>query len=149
MKKLHLGCGTDIKKDYINIDKKKYKDIDLVLDIGNEKFPFKDNTVDHVLAKNFIEHLDTKETNYLLEELYRICKPNANIHFEAPYFTSPDSCRPHHKQRISESYFVDYEILDPKICKSLDHKFYFKINSSIINDINGNPIVIFDMEIIK
>jgi len=126
---LQLGCGKNKKEGFINID--RAGDVDLILDVGSQRFPFENNSVDYVVAYDFIEHLDTEQTDYLLDELYRICKPDAIIEFTAPYYTSPVSCRVWHKQRISETYFADYEAIDENKCHSLDHKFYFKIDSEV------------------
>jgi len=145
--KLHLGCGRDIKKGFINIDRVKSKGIDFVVNIGKEKLPFEDNSVDFVLANHFIEHVDADETTFMLDELYRVCKPKAIIEFTAPHYLSPTSCRPWHKQRISETYFADYEVTD-KIC-SLDHKFYFKVKSwtEYLND--SPEIIHFELAVMK
>lgn len=145
--KLHIGCGREIKKGFVNIDRTKSKGINLVLNVGKEKLPFEDSSVDFVLANHFIEHLDTDETTFMLDELYRVCKLNAIIEFVAPHYLSPTSCRPWHKQRISETYFNDYEIMD-KIC-SLDHKFYFKVKSWT-KCLNGFPDTVhFELEVKK
>jgi len=145
--KLHIGCGRDIKKGFINIDRIQAKGIDVVLNVGSEKFSYDDNTIDYVLANHFIEHLDTDETTFMLDELYRICKAGAIVDFSAPHFLSQTSCRPWHKQRISETYFDDYEVME-KIC-SLDHKFYFKVKSRT-ECLNGFPeTIFFKLEVVK
>jgi hypothetical protein len=43
-KKLHLGCGTNIKKDWINLDFVKLKGVEVVHDLNKFPYPFKDNT---------------------------------------------------------------------------------------------------------
>ena len=43
MKKLNLGCGTDIKKGYINLDVAKLDGVDVVHDINRLPLPFKEN----------------------------------------------------------------------------------------------------------
>jgi len=147
--KLHLGCGLDAKEGYINIDKIGSYGVDLVLDVGKEEFPYDDSSIDEVVATHFIEHLDGEEVVHLMDELYRICKNDAIILFTAPYFTSPTSCRPFHKQMISETYFADFEVLDPNKCKSLDHRFYFHINAFKELDDEENLIVIFKLRVVK
>lgn len=124
--RLNLGCGRDVKEGFINIDKEKYEEIDILCNLGHEKLPFGDNSVDYVYAKSFIEHLDTYEMAFLLEELYRVCKHGAFIEFIVPHYLSPSSCRVFHKQRISEGYFNDYDV--NKTHSSLEGKKYFKIS---------------------
>ena len=124
--KLHLGCGRDIKEGFVNIDRTNHEGVDVVCNIGHEPLPFKDNSIDYVYANAFIEHLDTDEMAFLLDELYRVCKHGAIIEFVAPHYLSPSSCRVWHKQRISEGYFKDYDAYSN--ISSLDAKRYFKIS---------------------
>lgn len=125
-KKLNLGCGKDIKEGFINVDKEEYKGVDIVCRLGHKKLPLENNSVDYAYAKSLIEHLDTYEIAFLLNELYRVCKNGAIIEFTAPHYLSPSSCRVFHKQRISEGFFNDYEI--NKTHSSLEGKNYFKIS---------------------
>ena len=46
-------------------------------DIGSGPLPFEDNSVDIVYSKSFLEHLPNPEP--ILEECYRILKPNGRI----------------------------------------------------------------------
>lgn len=149
MRKLHIGCGRDIKEGFINIDRIPLEGIGLVLNVGKERFPYEDNSVDYVLATHFIEHLDTEETDLFLTELHRICKPHSIIEFTAPHYLSPTSCRPFHKQRISETYFVDYEVMDESKVHSLDHKFFFKVESRTEYKCNLPETIYFKLEVIK
>ncbi|HWR27651.1 MAG TPA: methyltransferase domain-containing protein [Candidatus Thermoplasmatota archaeon] len=126
MVKLHLGCGRDIKEGFVNIDHFKGEGVDVVCNLGHEKLPFDDNTIDVVYANSFIEHLDCYETDFLLDELYRVCKPEAIIEFISPHYLAPASSRVWHKQRISEGYFNEYAYDSDRM--SLDSKPYFKIS---------------------
>jgi predicted SAM-dependent methyltransferase len=124
--KINLGCGKAIRSDCLNIDRQFAKGVDIVCDIGKERLPFDDNTIEKVYSTSFIEHLSTEEMAYLCEELYRVCKPNAEIMHIAPYYLSPSSCRVWHKQRVSEGFFDDYNA--DSDYESLDTKKYFKID---------------------
>lgn len=48
--KLNLGCGTDIRKGWINLDIAKLDGIDVIHDVNNVPLPFEDNTFDYVLC---------------------------------------------------------------------------------------------------
>jgi len=126
MVKLHIGCGRDIKEGFVNIDRVKGDGVDVVCNLGHQRLPFEDNTVDNVYANSFIEHLDCDETDFLLDELHRVCKSGAVIEFISPHYLAPASSRVWHKQRISEGYFNDYSADSDR--RSLDAKPYFKIS---------------------
>jgi len=84
MKKLNFGCGTDIKKGYLNVDIQKGKGIDLSFGFNKFPYPLKDNTFDYVLVDNVLEHLD--DIDKIMMELRRICKNNAIIYIRVPYW---------------------------------------------------------------
>ena len=76
MEKLNVGCGTDYKEGWVNLDfNKKFKH-DVYFDLStiykDKKMPFKDNTFDLIILYHVIEHLP--EPLPILRELYRICK---------------------------------------------------------------------------
>lgn len=83
-KKLHIGCGKDIKKGYINLDIAKLPGIDVVHDLNTFPYPFKDNTFYEILANSVIEHVD--DVIKVVTELHRISKPNAVMKIRVPYF---------------------------------------------------------------
>ena len=81
--KLNLGCGNDIKKGYINIDKyPKNKDV-MKLDLDNIPFPFKDNSIDCIYMEDTFEHLNINRFDFM-RELHRILKPDGIIKIIVP-----------------------------------------------------------------
>jgi predicted SAM-dependent methyltransferase len=85
-KKLNLGCGTDIKEGYINLDSLRLPGVDVIHNLNKYPYPFKDNTFDEVEANMILEHLD--DWLRCMKELRRICKPNAVINLRVPFFPS-------------------------------------------------------------
>lgn len=79
--KLNLGCGRDIKKGYINVDKLENPDVKHDLDVY--PFPFKKNSVDFILASHILEHL--KEPLDFLEESQRILKRRGKMKIRVPH----------------------------------------------------------------
>ena len=59
MKKLNLGSGEDIKKDYVNLDAVKLKGVDIVYNLNKYPWPLKDNEFDFIYCNNVLEHLDS------------------------------------------------------------------------------------------
>ncbi|MFA5410929.1 MAG: methyltransferase domain-containing protein [Candidatus Omnitrophota bacterium] len=71
--KLHLGCGHNIKKGFINVDIDK--SADLTLDL-RERFPFLTGSCSLIYSEHFLEHLDYPgQAIFFLKECYRILKP--------------------------------------------------------------------------
>ena len=130
MVKLNLGCGGRKLHGYINIDYSSDVNPDVVCHLGHEKLPFKDNSVDYVFSSHFFEHLDTNETIFLLDELYRVCKNGAIIEAICPHQMSPVSSHIEHKQSISECFFDSYRAGKDTPADGHSQE-YFKIDYSL------------------
>jgi predicted SAM-dependent methyltransferase len=117
MKKLHLGCGTDYKKGYINVDINKKVKTDIIHDLEKYPYPFKDNEFDKIIMKHVLEHLnDTVKT---LKELERIINKKGIIKIEVPYYKNKGAFRdPTHKRFFTEDMFPEYFNEDFKIIKN-------------------------------
>jgi len=85
MNKLNLGCGKDIKKGYINLDRVPLKGVDVIHNLEKVPFPFENNYFDEIYASYSLENINN-DFIQLMEEIYRICKKNASIKIKAPYF---------------------------------------------------------------
>jgi len=72
MKKLNLGCGLRHQKDFINIDNRPEVKPDLLCDVLMG-LPFDDNSVEYVLANDFLEHIPIGQSVVrVIEEIYRV-----------------------------------------------------------------------------
>lgn len=85
MRKLNFGCGPDIKQGWDNVDIQKNPKITKSFDFNKFPYPLKENHYDYVLMKQILSYLKPKK---VLHELHRICKPNAVIIIEVPYYNS-------------------------------------------------------------
>lgn len=103
--RLDLGCGEFKKKGYIGIDLMDFsalypKGEFIQWDLSRGMPPkIKDNSVDKIYAGNFLEHLGSslvKEGKgyaikdgliFMLEEIYRVCRDNAEVKVNVPHFT--------------------------------------------------------------
>ena len=83
--KLHLGCGNDRRKGYLNCDLSKEINPDKILDL-EKNLPFKKDSVDEVLANHVFEHI----TNFtqLMHELHRVCVNGAKIKIKTPFYSA-------------------------------------------------------------
>ena len=84
--KLNLGCGQSKKKGYINIDSSKQVNPDKVIDLEKARLPFKDNSVDEIIAEHVLEHINNFTP--LMHEMYRVCKNNSIIKIKTPFYSS-------------------------------------------------------------
>ncbi len=82
--KLHLGCGFNKKRGYVNCDISKDVNPDLVLNL-EKRLPFKSNSIDEIIAEHVFEHVENFVS--LMSEIYRVSKPNAKIYIKVPYFS--------------------------------------------------------------
>lgn len=111
-----MGCGTDIRSDYVNLDVAQLPGVDVVHDLTIYPWPFDTDTFEEIELINVLEHLaDTVKT---IEELHRIARPGAKIIIRVPFWNSPDMfADPTHKRFFSEK---TLRFFDPKFpeCKS-------------------------------
>lgn len=85
--KLNLGCGNKKIDDFINVDKYQLFKPDVVCDLELCPWPFKDNSIDIIIAHHVMEHLGQTAHQFMdiLAELYRICKPDATMEIFVPH----------------------------------------------------------------
>jgi predicted SAM-dependent methyltransferase len=84
--KLNIGCGTDYKEGWINIDNNSDDNIeklDLNWDLRNP-LPFEDNSVDFIFNEHFFEHLTVEEAQPIMKDLKRVLKPGGVMRIAMP-----------------------------------------------------------------
>lgn len=97
MRRLNLGCGKDIRQGYVNLDVARIPGVDVVHDVKKTPWPFKESEFDEVLCRHVLEHME--DLMPVLEELFRIAKPDGRIVVHVPYFASPGAfADPTHKR---------------------------------------------------
>ena len=74
--KLNLGCGYRHMEGFVNIDNREECKPDLCIDIIETGLPFDDDSVDYVFAQDFLEHIPSEYVVSLIEEIYRVLKPD-------------------------------------------------------------------------
>lgn len=96
--KLDLGCGMRKAGGWIGFDIRKFDGVDYVLDIGKDKFPLKDNSIDEAKAIHVFEHLNADSLFHCIDECFRVIKPTGFLHIEVPIFgTRAWNIHPDHK----------------------------------------------------
>jgi len=122
--KLHLGCGNDYKKGYINCDISQEVNPDKIVDL-EKKLPFEDNSVDEIYSRHTFEHVEN--FMQLMEEIYRICKNNAKLKIIVPYFAHPGAFQdPTHKRFFTCKTFGYFDSNNP-------FSYYSNVKFKVIN----------------
>jgi len=106
-KKINLGGGADNIEGYLNIDRVELPTVDIVADLESG-IPLEPNSVAEVRAVNILEHLSN--TVFIMEEIHRVCKPNARVVIKVPYFKSTAAFKdPTHCSFFSERTFEYFD----------------------------------------
>lgn len=129
--KIQLGGGEIKLEGYTNIDILALLSVDIVHDL-NTGIPLEDNSVEEVYADNCLEHL--KDTCFIMEEIYRVCKPGAKVFIAVPYAQGDGAFKdPTHVAFFTENTFKyfdkrsnlpDYQLKCDFRVKKLWYKFY-------------------------
>ena len=108
-KGLHMGCGSKILADYVNVDLVEADGVDLAWDLS-ESIPFPDDSFSKVLSVDFIEHIPPDRTIRLMNEVYRVLEPGGVFHVhvpESPGITASQD--PTHRSQWHERTFGYFE----------------------------------------
>lgn len=103
-KVLNLGAGGLPIDGATNLDRVELDGINVVHDL-KDGLPFDDNSFDLIVAFNVLEHFTYEKFEFILQEMYRVSKPNSLIKIQVPYFSSDANF------------------------STLDHKIYFAYNT--------------------
>jgi len=119
--KLDIGCGSKKTKGSIGLDIVKHKNVDIVHDLTKFPYPIKDDEFDVVIADNILEHIESNKKFFkLMEEIYRILKPNGLFKIYVPYFKGIHVLStPEHTRFFSISTFDYFD--NSKIVKNTGH----------------------------
>ncbi len=94
---LNIGCGFDVDPQFTNSDKQLAGGADVLWDLEHTPSPFMANTFQLIVASHVLEH--TYKLMPLMDEIYRILKPNGHLIIFVPYFmthaaiANPEHCR--------------------------------------------------------
>jgi|SRR3989344_2674371 len=125
MSKLNLGCGTDIRNGYINVDIERLPGVNKVVNLNKYPWPFEDNFFDEINADQVLEHLDNQVKS--LQEIWRISKNGAKVHIGVPHYASPgawtDLTHKHPFGWMSLDYMAANKIHRHSVGKKLSYEY--------------------------
>ncbi len=108
--KLDLGCGKNKKEGFTGVDQYQMPGVDVVCNLGTDKWPFEDDCAEEVHCAHFLEHLtnlnDKWERVHFFNELHRVMKTGAKCSLVLPHWSSNRFYGdPTHKEPFSEMGF--------------------------------------------
>jgi len=85
--KINLGCGGQALPGFVNIDVSDISQANLKHDLMNFPWPFEDSSVDHIVAKDILEHVGTTPMDFInvLKEMYRVSSNGAAWEVQFPH----------------------------------------------------------------
>lgn len=108
--RLNLGAGDDIRSGWVNTDLAPLEGIDVVHDLNVYPWPWPNDSVQEIVARDLLEHLD--DFLKAMEELHRILAPGGVVRIKVPYWNA--WCRhadPTHKRGFHE---LTFQFFDPR-----------------------------------
>jgi len=88
--KLNLGCGAQKIPGFVNVDNVASLQPDQVVDLSQFPWPWDDDSVDHIVAKDILEHIgkDSEDFIRVLKEMYRITTNTSAWEVQFPHHRS-------------------------------------------------------------
>lgn len=116
--KIDLGCGENKHgEDFIGVDFRKMKGVDVVWDLEVFPFPFPNECASLVVASHVLEHIQPHRGLFMsfMDEVWRIMKYGGEFAFVVPYAGSPGYWQdPTHVNPINRATLSYFDPLDPK-----------------------------------
>lgn len=82
--KLNLGCGSDVRDGFLNVDfRKTHPDVHVV-DLSRLPWPWTNGSIDEILMLDFLEHFPYAQTIPILFECYRILNDDGTVVVQVP-----------------------------------------------------------------
>lgn len=106
--RLHLGCGTNHRAGWTNVDCQARLNPDFVCDLSQPRWPWLSNSIENIYCNHLFEHLPN--TVAVMTECHRILKPGGELEVIVPfagnlnYFQDPTHVRPWTDRTVN--YFI-------------------------------------------
>jgi len=126
--KLDIGCGNAKQKGFMGMDKRDIPGVDIIHDLEVFPYPFDDGVFPAIHGHHIMEHVKPWFMNDIMNELWRIAKPDATLFFALPfagtmsYWQDPthcNGCTDMTFRYYTPSHFL-YDVYRPKPWKLVD-----------------------------
>lgn len=95
--RLDVGCGIHKQKGFIGMDQINHECVDIVHDVQVFPWPIPDDICLQIVMSHLWEHIEPKYRFQLMDELWRVCRHDAQLFLSAPYAGSPlEAAHPAH-----------------------------------------------------
>ena len=132
LRRLNLGCGKNIKKDWVNLDCVGLPGVDIVYDIEKLPLPFENEECDEIRFDNIFEYIEYRS---VLKDLYRILKTGGQLRIRVPHFTSRNNyVDPTHKKCFSIETF-EFFVVESQASEDKDYYFCFHFSKIVYKKI--------------
>lgn len=122
-RKVNLGCGRSKLNGYINVDFDPSCSPDILHDL-NKGLPFDSNSVDEIVADDFLEHC--KDFVSMMNEIARVLKVGGKLRARFPPWNSEGAFTSNHTRVVV---YQDFRCFEPGQCKN----FVYSINGERLN----------------
>ena len=101
---LDIGCGKFKLPGSIGLDIVPLEGVDVVHDLNQFPYPFRNNSFDRIRVIHVIEHIQSILKT--MEEIHRIAKPGGEVEIVTPHYTDASSWQdPSHLWHLSSRSF--------------------------------------------
>jgi len=108
--RLDIGCGGAKQKNWVGMDIRRLPGVDIVHDAQKFPYPLKANSCFQILLSHLWEHIEPKHRVNLMNELWRIMKPEGQLLISVPYYLSFGACQdPTHYTCPNEATFTYFD----------------------------------------
>lgn len=136
--KIYFGAGKDRKEGFTHVDMISFPGIDVVWKCP-DPLPFSDSSVEEVFSQDFLEHIRPEDKIPLMNEIWRVLKPDGWMEHIIPLAGSRDDFgSPSHLSHWHPQQFEHFDIDSYRY--ALDHEYegfvggFRKISSLIAED---------------
>jgi SAM-dependent methyltransferase len=107
---LNLGCGSDRLDGFVNVDIAALPEVDVVHDLDVLPWPWKDGSVQQILAQDVFEHV-ANPIGFMTES-HRVLEPGGLLTLKSPHWRHRDAFTDPTHRRFCTEHTWDYWIKD-------------------------------------